>query len=96
MPSIIDQAVATLTNKMSGASFQGSAKFVITGEGSIIVDGTGVRAADDPADVTLEASVDTFKDILDGTLPPTTAFMTGKLSVEGDMGTAMRLASALG
>jgi putative sterol carrier protein len=36
-----------------------------------------------------------FKAILDGELNPTTAFMTGKLSVDGSMGLAMKLGSAL-
>ena len=56
----------------------------------------GARAADDDADVTLTASADVFKAILDNELNPTTAFMTGKLSVDGDMGMAMKLTSVLG
>ena len=33
--------------------------------------------------------------ILDGDVNPTSAFMTGKLSVDGDMGQAMKLGAAL-
>lgn len=94
MSEIITAAVAALTAKLKGG-FDGVAKFVIPGEGSIIMDADGVRAGDAPADVTLTASTETFRAILDGQLNPTTAFMTGKLAVDGDMGAAMRLGSAL-
>ena len=51
--------------------------------------------ADDAADVTLTADADVFQQILEGDLDPTSAFMTGRLSVDGDMGMAMQLGSAL-
>ena len=75
--------------------FDGSAKFLIAGEGALILDSEGVRIADDPAHVTLTATAEVFEDILAGTQNPTSAFMSGKLSVEGDMGLAMRLAGVL-
>jgi hypothetical protein len=48
------------------------------------------------ADVTLTADADVFRAILDGDMSPTMAFMTGKLSVDGSMGMAMKLGSVLG
>ena len=60
-----------------------------------MIDGSGVRVGDDATDVTLTASVDTFQAILAGDLNPTAAFMSGKLSLDGDIGTAMRLGSVL-
>jgi putative sterol carrier protein len=75
--------------------FDGVAKFVLTGEGAVMIDQTGVRAADEEAEVTLTADADVFRAILDGDLNPTTAFMTGRLSVDGSMGLAMKLGSAL-
>ena len=95
MSDVITQAVDALNTKMDGG-FDGTAKFDIEGEGSIIIDQAGARAADDEADVTLTASAETFKAILDGEENPTAAFMTGKLSVDGDMGMAMKLAGVLG
>ena len=94
--AVIDAAVSAISEKISGG-FDGSAKFVIEGEGAVIVDGAGVRAAEetDDADVTMTADSDTFQDILSGDLNPTSAFMTGKLKLDGDMGTAMKLGSAL-
>ena len=92
----LDAAVSALNEKLGGADFDGSAKFDIAGVGAIVLDGNGARASDDPADVTLSADVETFQDILSGEINPTSAFMTGKLSVDGDMSMAMKLASVLG
>jgi putative sterol carrier protein len=95
MSDVVNEAVTQLNAKMNGNGFDGTAKFVIEDEGTIIIDQTGARAADDDADVTLTATADVFKAILDDELNPTTAFMTGKLSVDGDMGMAMKLTSVL-
>jgi putative sterol carrier protein len=91
---MITAAVAALNAKIA-AGFSGVAKFVIEGEGSIMMDGNGARAGDDDADVTLTADADTFKGILDGDVNATAAFMQGKLAVDGDMGLAMQLGAAL-
>ena len=95
MSEILNQARDVLTQKLEGGVFYGSAKFSIAGEGALIMDSEGVRIADDQADVTLTATAEVFEDILAGTQNPTSAFMSGKLSVEGDMGLAMRLAGVL-
>ncbi|MEO0692910.1 MAG: SCP2 sterol-binding domain-containing protein [Pseudomonadota bacterium] len=95
MSEVIGHAVEALNAKLSG-SFDGSAKFVIEGEGAIMLDGDGVRQGDEEADVTLTADTDTFRAILDGDLNPTSAFMSGKLQVAGDMGMAMKLGGVLG
>jgi putative sterol carrier protein len=95
MSEVVTEAVAQLNAKMENGFDGGIAKFVIEGEGSIIIDGDGARAGDEEADVTLSASTETFKEILDGEQNPTAAFMTGKLTVDGDMGMAMKLAGVL-
>ena len=91
MSNVVEQAVNALKEKISGSAFDGSAKFLIEDEGSIIVDGDGVRAGNEDTEVTLIASTETFQEIMGGDLDPTSAFMSGKLRIEGDMGTAMRL-----
>ncbi len=95
MSAIVDEAVATLNAKLGGAGFDGLAKFVLKGEGALMLDSTGARAGDEEADVTLTASPDVFKSMLDGDTSPTAAFMTGRLSVDGNMGLAMKLAAVL-
>lgn len=94
MSAVIEQAVAALNARMDGG-FDGTAKFVVEDEGAIMIDEAGARAGDDAADVTMTADADTFRSILDGDLNPTTAFMTGRLKVDGDMGQAMKLGSVL-
>lgn len=94
MSDVISSAVAALNEKDS-SDFDGSAKFVIEGEGAIVIDSSGARASDDETDVTLTADAETFQSILEGDLNPTAAFMGGKLIVDGDMGMAMKLGSIL-
>jgi putative sterol carrier protein len=55
-------------------------------DGSVnVTEGTG------DADVTIAASEDTFQKIAGGEMNPTTAYMSGKIKVKGDMGAAMKL-----
>lgn len=100
MGAVLDQAVAELNGRMGGRGFDGTAKFVLAGEGGIVVDASGARAADEAtgeaADVTLTAAPEVFQQILAGDLDATQAFMTGKLQLDGDMGRAMQLAALLG
>ncbi len=95
MSQMIDAAVSALSAKLSGG-FDGVAKFVIPGEGAIMLDASGVRAGDDEAEVTMTADADVFRAILDGDMGATMAFMTGKLKVDGSMGMAMKLGAVLG
>lgn len=95
MSEVITAAVDALNKKLDGEGFDGTAKFVIEDEGSLIIDENGARAGDDDADVTLSADAETFQQILEGELNPTTAFMSGKLAIDGDMGAAMRLGGVL-
>jgi len=94
MSDIVNKAVEELSAKIEG-DFDGSAKFVIGDEGAVIIDSSGVRASDDDAEVTLTADVETFQSILSGDLNPTAAYMSGQLSVEGDISVAMKLGAVL-
>ena len=95
MTNIMAEAVEAIEKKLEGSVFDGSAKFAIQDEGSIIIDSSGVRVSDDETEVTLSASLETFQEILEGDLDSTSAFMTGRLQLDGDMSVAMRLASVL-
>ena len=94
MSDVVSTAVDMLNAKIDGG-FDGVAKFSIAGEGDIIIDADGARAGDDDAEVTLTADADTFQSIMSGDLNATSAFMTGKLTVDGDMGKAMQLGAIL-
>ena len=95
MTDIVAEAVKALNAKMDGEGFDGTAKMNIEGEGSVMIDENGARAGDDDADVTMTADAETFQAILEGDLNATSAFMSGKLSVDGDMGMAMKLGTVL-
>ena len=96
MSDIVNEAVVVLNEKLAGSDFDGTAKFDIEGEGTVMMDENGARAADEEADVTLSADAETFQSMLEGDTNPTSAFMTGKLKIDGDMGMAMKLAAVLG
>jgi putative sterol carrier protein len=67
-------------------------------EGAILLDGANslVSENDGAADTTIKVSWDDWQSMASGTLDGMTAFMTGKLKVEGDMSNAMQLQSVLG
>jgi putative sterol carrier protein len=69
--------------------------FDIEGAGMWIVavdDGAvSVREGEGDADVTISATEENFQKIVSGEQNPTTAYMTGKLKIKGDMGAAMKL-----
>lgn len=95
MSEFLEKAAAELNTKLAASDFDGTAKFDIAGEGAIMMDSEGARVADEEADVTLSADAETFQAIFEGDMNPTSAFMTGKLAVDGDMGMAMKLAAVL-
>jgi putative sterol carrier protein len=68
------------------------------GEGSVILDGQSNQVRDDGdgvADTTIKVGWDDWQQMADGKLDGMTAFMTGKLKVEGDMSNAMQLQGVL-
>jgi putative sterol carrier protein len=69
--------------------------FEIEGAGTwtvAVADGTiAVSEGAGDADVTFSASEENFEKIVSGEQNPTTAYMTGKLKIKGDMGAAMKL-----
>ena len=96
MSDLLNKAVAELDPKVKAAGFDGSIKIEISGEGSLLINESGVAISDDSADCTLSMDADTFQGIADGTENPAGAFMSGKITVDGDMGTAMKLSGLLG
>ena len=80
-------------SKLAGVN--NSYLFDIEGEGQWLVDVKDnkltVNEGGGDADVTITTSGDTFEKIAAGEQNPTTAYMTGKLKIKGDMGAAMKL-----
>ena len=80
-------------SKLAGMS--NSYLFDIEGEGQWLVtvaDGAiSVANGGGDADATISTTGETFDKIVAGEQNPTTAYMTGKLKIKGDMGAAMKL-----
>ena len=66
-------------------------------EGVVLLDGVGnaVTEEDGDADTTIKVAWSDWQDMAEGKLDGMTAFMQGKLKVEGDMGNAMQLQGVL-
>ena len=66
-------------------------------QGTIMLDGVGNTVSEDDgaADTTIKITWDDWQSMADGQLDGMTAFMTGKLKVEGDMSNAMQLQGVL-
>lgn len=93
--TVVDEFVAFLTPRAQ-AGLRGTARLDITGEGSVMLDETGARAgAQGDTDVVLQASEKVFRAILSGTQNPVTAYMTGKLKVEGNAMRALKVSEIL-
>ena len=66
-------------------------------QGAIMLDGTGERVSeeDGAADTTIRIGWDDWQQLAAGQMDGMTAFMMGKLKVEGDMSNAMQLQGVL-
>ena len=89
MAAKLNQAQAFLPGKRVKLDFGG--------EGVVMLDGNAnaVTEEDGPADTTIKVAWTDWQDMSDGKLDGMTAFMTGKLKIEGDMGVAMKLQTIL-
>ncbi|TMK90397.1 MAG: SCP2 sterol-binding domain-containing protein [Actinobacteria bacterium] len=78
------------------AGMNNSYLFDIEGAGQwkVVVDDGKVKVTEGSSgdvDCTITSSEENFERIVAGELNPTSAYMTGKLKVKGDMGAAMKL-----
>ncbi len=96
----MDGLVSIIQNQASKAKALGNTlKFDFGGE-SLFIDGTGdsnqVSATNGEADCTVQLTMDDFQALVNGKLDPMSAFMSGKLKIDGDMSVAMKLQSLFG
>ena len=87
-----------MQNMADSAPIGATMKFVM-GSKIFHIDGTGAKnefsQEDKPADCTVSMSEDAFEKLIDGSLNPMMAVMTGKIKITGDMSVAMKLQSLL-
>ena len=89
----MNEAGAVLPGKKIKIDFGGD-------DGAVLLDGTSNSVTEIPsdanaADTTIKVSWDDWNALATGSLDGMTAFMTGKLKVEGDMSNAMQLQGVL-
>jgi putative sterol carrier protein len=88
-------SLETRADASKTAGMTNSYVFDIEGAGQWKVDvkdgAVSVSEGGGDADVTLTTSEETFQKIISGEQNPTSAYMTGKLKIKGDMGAAMKL-----
>src|SRR3984893_16800480 len=89
------QNLASRAESSKSAGMTNSYVFEIegAGEGKVDVDDGKVTVSEGggDADAVISASEETFEKIIAGEQNPTSAYMTGKLKIKGDMGAAMKL-----
>jgi putative sterol carrier protein len=87
--------LSTRADASKTAGMNNSYIFDIEGAGQWKVDvrdgAVTVAEGGGDADVTISTSEETFQKIVDGDQNPTSAYMTGKLKIKGDMGAALKL-----
>ena len=89
------ETLETRVDASKTAGVNNSYLFDIDGAGQWKVDvrdgSINVTEGASDADVTISTSEATFTRIAEGDLNPTSAYMSGKIKVKGDMGAAMKL-----
>jgi putative sterol carrier protein len=89
------ETLETRTDESKTAGVNNSYLFDIEGEGQWKVDvregKVSVTEGTGEADVTITTTGENFDKIVAGEMNPTTAYMSGKLKIKGDMGAAMKL-----
>jgi putative sterol carrier protein len=98
MPESVQEFFQNLEGRADASKTAGmnnSYLFDIDGAGQWLVsvdDGkVSVTEGGGDADTTIQASQETFQKIVAGEQNATSAYMTGKLKIKGDMGAAMKL-----
>ncbi|MDW8015024.1 MAG: acyl-CoA dehydrogenase family protein [Bacteroidia bacterium] len=95
---LIDEVVAQIKARAAKGSLGGRLKFDF-GSRKLLLDGTGettiVKEEDAEAPCIIYISPEDMKALLSGELNPMSAFMAGKIKVQGDMSMAMKLQNLL-
>ena len=90
MPTL-EEITSRLQKAVSEQPAPRSVTFDLKGDGFLHIAGSAVTNDNSPADCTITVSKDDLIAMTSGELDPTTAFMTGRLKIAGDMSAAMAL-----
>ena len=95
---MLEQLTNVIKEKMEKApDLDTTYKFVLKDLGVIYLDfpNKQVHNEDKDADCSVYMKPENFEKLLKGELNPTTAFMLGKIKIQGDIGAAMKLTQFL-
>ena len=97
----LENFTETVRSKVGdNANLNSTIKFAFKEGGALFIDGKStpntVSNDEGPADCTVKVSLEDFGKLMERKLDPTTAFMMGKIKIEGDMGVAMKLGRLFG
>ena len=87
----LEEITTRLKQAVAGQPAGKTVTIDLKGDGFIHISGSEVTNENPPADCTVIVSKDDLEAMTRGDLDPTTAFMTGKLKINGDMSVAMSL-----
>jgi putative sterol carrier protein len=88
LPSRADTTKTAGMNNSYGFDIEGAGQWTVK-----VTDGavTVAEGLEEGTEATISASQEVFEKIVSGEQNPTSAYMTGKLKLKGDMGAAMKL-----
>ncbi len=93
----LEATTQKILSKAAATSSLGSTVKFVFPEGVIFLDGQGGISNDNnDAACTVNIALEDFNGMLDGSLSPMTAFMGGKMQIDGDMSVAMKLQTVFG
>jgi len=98
----LENYTETVRSKVGAdAGLNATIKFAFKEGGALFIDGKSQPNAvtndeSAAADCTVKVSLEDFGKLMERKLDPTTAFMMGKIKIEGDMGVAMKLGRLFG
>lgn len=84
-----------MRDRVAASDFDRVLKFDCGEHGFLVINRREVSVQDMEADCTITISGKNLKKLLMGDLNPMTAFLTGKMKVEGDMSVALQLQTLL-
>jgi putative sterol carrier protein len=87
LESRVDESKTAGMNNSYLFDIDGAGVWLVRVEGGKV----NVTEGEQDADAVIKASEETFEKLVSGEQNPTSAYMTGKLKVKGDMGAAMKL-----
>ena len=92
LPSRADTSKTAGMNNSYGFDIEGAGQWTVKVTDGAVTVADGMEG---DTEVTISASQEVFEKIISGEQNPTSAYMTGKLKLKGDMGAAMKLQKLL-